>query len=356
LGRLADFHVVGYSDSRRFEAFSDGGHFHLAPGRIWLPLRLVLLALHALIVGARLTHAGKGSLVICEDPYVGALGLLLRELAVLFHRRVVLVIEVHGEWEKAPFLYHPRARWLAPLLHRTSAFVLRRADLLRTISEHLRSRVQKVAGLKPPLWVFPAFIDLDLFLQDPPRREGQKTVVFVGALSPVKGIGCLLDAFSEVHIYAPEARLEIVGEGPLRRAIQARRDRTLPLQRIELLGQLSQMEVKASLDRAAVLVLPSLSEGLGRVLIEAMARGLPVVASRTGGIPELVEDGKTGFLVEPGDGKGLAERILWLFEHQEEARAIGLRGREFVEKSFSSWRYFDGYAAIFEAAKALLQV
>ncbi|MGD2097972.1 MAG: glycosyltransferase [Desulfobacterales bacterium] len=77
-----------------------------------------------------------------------------------------------------------------------------------------------------------------------------------------------------------------------------------------------------------ILVLPSLNEGMGRVLVEAMAAGKPVVGSRVGGIPDLTEDGHTGYLVPPADEKALADAIMKLLNYRDQARLMGQRGKE----------------------------
>ena len=107
--------------------------------------------------------------------------------------------------------------------------------------------------------------------------------------------------------------------------------------------------------KAFVLVLLSMFEGLGRVIIEAMATGTPVIGSRVGGIPELVEDGVRGFLVPPGDQKALAEKIRWILNNPEEAREMGSRARLFAAKLFSTETYVMGYGQIFEAAQPSIE-
>jgi glycosyltransferase involved in cell wall biosynthesis len=120
--------------------------------------------------------------------------------------------------------------------------------------------------------------------------------------------------------------------------------------RVEFVGKISQAKLAERMRRAGVFVLPSLSEGLGRVVVEAMATGLPVVGSQVGGIPEMVEEGVTGFLVRPGDETMLAERLRWILEHPDEAQEIGRRARVFAERFFSTETYVAGYQRLFNLA------
>ena len=100
--------------------------------------------------------------------------------------------------------------------------------------------------------------------------------------------------------------------------------------------------------RACVFVLPSMSEGLGRVVVEAMATGTPVIGSQVGGIPEMVEDGVTGFLVQPGDETMLAERLRWILEHPDEAWEMGRRAHAFAKRSSPprhTWGGISGFSS-----------
>jgi glycosyltransferase involved in cell wall biosynthesis len=151
-----------------------------------------------------------------------------------------------------------------------------------------------------------------------------------------------------------DVRLQIVGEGPLRARLEQESAALGLKEHVGFLGPLSQTDVATALRKSRALVLPSLSEGMGLVVLEAMSCGLPVVASDVGGIPELVADGETGFLVRPGDEETLAERLLWVLRHREEAVAMGSKGREQVEERFSTRAHADGYRQLFDKAKELL--
>lgn len=137
---------------------------------------------------------------------------------------------------------------------------------------------------------------------DRPGAERDLDVLYVGRLSPEKGIDTLLDAAGRL----PDgARLTIVGHGALEPEVRAAAAAAAP-GRIEFLGQRSQPEVLALWRRAKVAVLPSYSDPFPFTVLEALSQGTPVVGSAVSGIPEMVTDGESGFLVPPGDGVALA--------------------------------------------------
>jgi glycosyltransferase involved in cell wall biosynthesis len=116
-----------------------------------------------------------------------------------------------------------------------------------------------------------------------------------------------------------------------------------------------QTELAERMRRARVFVLPTYSEGLPRVVFEAMATGTTVIATAVSGIPEVIQDGLTGFLVPPGDEEALAKRLRWVLEHPQEAEAMGYRAREFARSFFSSEAYLAGYRRLFEMAQEVLK-
>jgi glycosyltransferase involved in cell wall biosynthesis len=116
---------------------------------------------------------------------------------------------------------------------------------------------------------------------------------------------------------------------------------------------MAQANLAERMRRACVFVLPSISEGLGRVVIEAMAAGTPVIGSNVGGIPDMVKDGVTGWLVPPGDEVTLADRLRWVLEHPEEAHEMGYRARVAAEQSFSTNSYVQHYDELLEKANRI---
>jgi glycosyltransferase involved in cell wall biosynthesis len=171
---------------------------------------------------------------------------------------------------------------------------------------------------------------------DPSRYEAREWsdrgqhILFVGRLVPVKGVSLLLDAFARVAQIHLDARLTIIGDG-VERAHLERRCRSLGISsRVDFTGYLNQQEVAEQLKNADLFVLPSYAEGLPVVLMEAMAGGVPVIATRIAGIPELVQDGVTGRLVTAGDVEQLVEAICAHLADPSSAAEMVMKGRTMV--------------------------
>lgn len=353
---LSEMHVVGLSSRARFERFQQEATFYLQPLVPSAGLRFLAVVARALIVGVKLGLAGRLHVLVCESPYDGLAGIMVRAILRACGRRVVVVTELHGDWEGSPFLYRtvPLRFLVEPVLIRWTKFVIRRSDLLRAVSRALEDQAAKL-GAATTVAVFPTFTDFDLFLESTrPEPHPTPCILYVGGLYPIKGIDVLAEAFSMLINEGVKARLVIIGEGPYRDWLE---DRVQPAEVRELvsfLGALPQTQVRREMLQARLLVLPSRSEGLPRVIMEAMASSLPVVATKVGGIPELVEDGSTGFLVPPDDASALAQRLRELVEDESKARSMGQRGRDNAEKELSSERYFEGYRNLFENARRKL--
>jgi glycosyltransferase involved in cell wall biosynthesis len=284
--------------------------------------------------------------IVTQSPLEGFGVVLLRGL-LPGRLRPPLVIEVHGDWRTATTLYGKAWRRPAsPFVDRIAQWALRRTDRVRVIDDFTK-RLVRESGYEGPVDQFVAFSDFAMFSEEPTvAPPNQPHVVFVGSLDGPKGLGVLIEAWALVAKQFPAARLSLVGAGPLLREI---RDRIRNLQledRITLLGPISRPEVRRALDEASCLVLPSRSEGLPRVILEAMARARPVVATRVGGISEIVDDGRTGILVPSDDPRELASALVSILENADRSRTMGEEGhRDFVSLD-PIRRYEEGIARL----------
>lgn len=291
LGTSADgsAHVDSTFTLIRRRRFLDGVLFWAA-----LPVRI-----------SRLLSEFRPDAVVCQTAYEGAAALLARRIARVPAR---LVVEVHGDWRTATRLYgSPARRLLSGVADAVAAAALRRADRVRTVSPFTSSLARGI-GVEPAA-EFPAYMDLEPFTRAPIALPARPVALFVGVLEPYKNIDGLADAWRRAGV---DADLHIVGNGSREQVV---RDLAVRWDR-----ELTHEQVAEALDESWVLVLPSRSEGMGRVIVEAFLRGRGVIGSRAGSIPNLVEDGVSGVLVDSTaelaaalvrvlTDRGLAERL-----------------------------------------------
>ena len=226
-------------------------------------------------------------------------------------------------------------------LHRGMRTWTRMVDRYYTLTEFSRRKFIEGGLPDRKVAVKPNFIH-----PDPGPGNGQGGyAVFIGRLSPEKGIKTLLSAWSQLGGRLP---LKIIGDGPLAVSVKAAANQTVG---IDWLGRRQHQEVLGLLGEAACLVMPSIwYETFGRTIIEAYAKGTPVVASRLGAMAELVHDGRTGLLFEPGNPADLALKIHALLD--DPARTIGMRraARREYEDKYTAETNYRMMIAIFEEA------
>jgi glycosyltransferase involved in cell wall biosynthesis len=245
--------------------------------------------------------------VLAQGAHETAAALAARKLARV---DTAVIADLHGDWRAPTRLYGSRLRGvLSPVADRVAVSALRNADGIRTVTGYTTGLVREL-GLEPAD-EFPAYMDFEAFLRWPPKPlpDGSQ-VLFVGVLERYKNVDGLAEAWRRVAPRVRDAQLRLVGSGTLRPLVEEL-VRDLP-DRVSWVERLTPDEVAGALDESRFLVLPSRSEGMGRVIVEAFCRARPVVASRVGGIPDLVEHDVNGLLVEPGDIDALAEALVRL--------------------------------------------
>ena len=170
---------------------------------------------------------------------------------------------------------------------------------------------------------------------DPATSDPANPVfVYVGQLLPRKGLHLLIRAWRQVASARPQGVLRIIGDGDPAYVNELKRLAAPAGDRVEFLGR--RTDVETLLPHCTALVLPSRHEALGLVLLEAMAVGVPVVASRDGGMTELVEDGVTGYSFTPGDEADLARVLGRILDQPEEARRVAHEARRFARREYDA--------------------
>lgn len=345
-----DIRVIAFSPSLRPLAFRQQAGFYLLPQPPSSLLRyLTFFAVApALLLALIIRHDCR--VLVAQSPFEGAIAALVKSLSPLFGKRPKLIIENHNNFEEDLFLQRkiPFASAYRALMLGAARYAFSRGDALRVISTSTSERASHYApGL--PRVRFMTWSDTDVFRaagRSLPLAEATD-LVYAGVLIPRKGIDLLLEAFARLD--HPRAQLHLVGHPENSDYADALKKQAQDLgiaSRVQFHGAVSQRDLAAYFGSARALVLPSHSEGLGRVVVEAMLTGTPVVGSRVGGIPDLIQDGENGFLVESGNVDALTTALEKIYAGDIER--LGRQARDFARQYFSPQKYLDGYRRLFE--------
>jgi glycosyltransferase involved in cell wall biosynthesis len=253
--------------------------------------------------------------------------------------RLPMVVTAHSLFGE-----HPEA-----LIHEVMGPNLRAADRVIAVSPHVADQAVELGVARERVRVIRSGVDVERFRPRDARQARSRlglgaytpVVLFVGNLEPRKQVHLLLEALQQVRRSVPDARLAIVGSGKSAGA----EDQTLHLQRLAVgLDLQSAVQFTGPVDGETLLdwyaaadafALPSSSEAQGIVALEAMACGVPVVASAVGGLLGTISDGHDGFLVPPGDVTALADRLVTLLRNRPARQTLGQAARRKVEQEFS---------------------
>jgi L-malate glycosyltransferase len=235
-----------------------------------------------------------------------------------------------------------------PSYTETVAFCIDQSDGVTAVSESLRADTCQLLGITRDITVIPNFLDGTQFARrQAPRQPGRPPrIAHISNFRPVKRISAVVDVFARVRAQVP-ATLVLVGDGPeLDPARQ--RLRALGLDGdVECAGE--RLDIVDVLSQADVFLLPSATESFGLAALEAMACEVPVVASRVGGIPEVIDDGVTGFLHPPDDIDGMARSIVRLVSDPALHGRIAAAARRAAVERFSASRIVPMYEAAYAA-------
>ncbi|CAM9520342.1 unnamed protein product, partial [Chrysoparadoxa australica] len=254
--------------------------------------------------------------------------------ALLYARvfRIPLVFSYHTHLPKYARTYVGWIPFVDELSFQLIRFVHNRADLTLVTSPQMQEELQEIGVGQVEVWK--KGIDTERFnpsFKCDKMRERltgghpkDPLLIYVGRLGNEKRLGDIRAILEKV----PEARMAFVGTGPDEEELKAKFEGTKTV----FTGSMSGDELSAAFASGDVFVMPSDSETLGFVVLESMASGVPVVGAKAGGIPDLIEEGKTGFLCEPGNAQAFADKVKFLLQNKEAYEQIRLEARKETEK------------------------
>ncbi len=243
-------------------------------------------------------------------------------VVVTYHMLSMKKGQVPADW-----LIRPYERYVLPRTLEKAESIICASDSVR--DDFLKSYLGKSRTITPG-------VDSDFF--KPAARRTPQSILFVGSLNKSdthKGLRYLLEAFRHVSQGHPDARLTIVGSGSGRPGFETLVQQLGLGKQITFRGGQTGARLQHSFQEAAIFVLPSLNDSFSMVTLEAMAAGLPVIATTVGSLPQLVDEGSTGYLVPPADSRALADKLSYLLAHPAIAERLGAQGRHKATQAFS---------------------
>lgn len=252
-------------------------------------------------------------------------------IANWFQKKVPVILTLQeGDSEK-----YLRSKWFG-LINLSWKLALVRTDILTAISNYLLERAQRL-GYRGVSYLIPNGVDVEKFSannigQHPMlAKDGVTTLITTSRLVEKNAVGDVIEALKFLPV---SVRFKILGVGPLEQALRARVKELKLEGRVDFLGFISQTDLPRHLHQADIFVRPSLSEGMGNSFIEAMAAGLPVIATPVGGIPDFLKDGETGLMVEPKSPRLIAFQVQKLISDRVLRDKIVINAKRMVKEKY----------------------
>jgi len=295
---------------------------------IWAKIQLPFFVIFFFLMSLRISK--KCDIIHAQFLLSGFVGVFVKRIT---GRR--LVITAHG----TDIYAIPQRGGFNKMYIKTIAH----SDNLITVSNANKKRLTKIGLREDLITVIPNGRDISTIkdISTLKQERDKLEITWVGRMVEVKGLQYLIKAMDNIVSGYPNAHLTLIGDGPLKKKFKRVVKELSIDSNISFIGFINNEDVMQYLESSDIFVLPSISEGFPVVILEAMAVAKPVVASNVGGIPDAVEDGNTGFLVEPKNPEQLTEKISYLIDHPEERKRMGNNGRRMVEEKFT-WDKITG--------------
>lgn len=276
-----------------------------------------------------------------------------------------LVVTVHCS---PNFTFHPSTfmeKLFFPLSRTIEKWVIKKSDFVYVLTDRMKQKyLENAFTRKDKIEVIPDGVDTEMFQEVDEQKvvefkkkhglpAGKKLVSYIGRIAPEKGWNIFVDAAKLLQ--GPDVHFLLCGDGHTRYELEEMIESLGLLSDFTLTGYIPHTSIPEAITASTCIVLPSIHEELGGTTLETMACRRPIVASRVGGIPWVVQDGFNGYLVPPGDSAALASKVRWVLNNPEKAEAVGRNAVEFVRKYYDmnviANRLVDNYQKLVENGK-----
>ena len=336
LNEIAKIYVVAFSDSS-YEAEVDETSFKLYKKNKFRLLNYFKIYFISYFQLPKLVEQFQIDVVAFQDPITSYFG--IRKLKKQ-NKNIKIVLETHGDFintlELEKSLIFPKI--YKQLFMKIAKYTINNADVIRAVSSSTEAQARSFSGDKL-IVRFPAWVDFEIFESISNKREIHEKfkILFIGSVTDRKKPHQIVEAIS--HINEFDCELNIVGPTPNLKYLNQlnKQIKELNLEnKVNIFGQQNLEQVLEHYSKSNLMILPSVSEGLARVIFESQATACPVLVTDAPGMQDIVIDQQTGFIFESNNVKDMKSKIVSIYENYNQASQIGLNAKDFILNNYSA--------------------
>jgi len=348
LDEVANVTVLAFSSHKKVFKESETNFYFSKKidSRIFNYFKILLLSYFQI---PKLINKHNIDIVTFQDPITSFLGVY--RIKKKF-KNIKIVLESHGDFintlELERNLLFPNV--YKKLFLKMASYTIKNADILRAVSSSTEEQALSFDTSKRVVR-FPAWIDFEIFSNIRPTRsnEGNFKILFIGSITDRKKPHLIIEALPKLHV--DKVELHLVGPTPNHKYLDELREKIIYNKlenRVYIHGTKSRDEVKEFYSESNLMILPSVSEGLARVIFESQVTACPVLVTDAPGMQDIVIDGQTGYVFESNDLKTMIEKIDYIIKNYSEATAVGKNARDFILSNYSADNFKFSFQKIFD--------
>jgi glycosyltransferase involved in cell wall biosynthesis len=348
LDEVANVTVLAFSSHKKVFKESETNFYFSKKinSRIFNYFKILLLSYFQI---PKLINKHNIDIVTFQDPITSFLGVY--KIKKNF-KNIKIVLESHGDFintlELERNLLFPNV--YKKLFLKMASYTIKNADILRAVSSSTEEQALSFDTSKRVVR-FPAWIDFEIFSNIQPTRsdEGNFKILFIGSITDRKKPHLIIEALPKLH--DDKVELHLVGPTPNHKYLDDLREKIISNNledRVYIHGTKSRDEVKEFYSESNLMILPSVSEGLARVIFESQVTACPVLVTDAPGMQDIVIDGQTGYVFESNDLKTMIEKIDYIIKNYSEATAVGKNAKDFILSNYSADNFKFSFQKIFD--------
>jgi len=347
LSQVCKLNVVAFANEKKEIKLENGDlyFYKKTSNRFINYFKIIFLSLFSI---SKIIKRKKIEVVSFQDPVSSFLSMFIIKMR---HKNIKVIVETHGDFIETlgleKNLIFPRI--YRKLFIKLASYTIKNADIIRAVSSSTEAQVQKMNKTKK-IVRFPAWVDFDDFKDIEINRVNTAfQILFIGSVTDRKKPHLIIEAMKLLK--KENIELLIVGPMPNAKYLSFLKnlisDNGLEAN-VKFFGEVDRKEVKSFYSKINLMILPSVSEGLARVIFESQATACPVLVTDAPGMGDIVIDGQTGYVFESNNVESLAKKIQYIEENYDEAMHVGRNAKDFILNNYSAENFKFSFKKIFD--------